>query len=301
MAQLTEKYSNKKDFKRAFKSSSGTSSGLFRRFKADEECRVRFLTEMDQWERGYYHWLRDSVGKSQFLWCSRQKDCAGCKAEDRPKTIWLANALVREDGKVQILQIPASIAKMLNRKDESLGTICDRDYKISRTGTTLEDTEYFLDWDDKKPFNASRYKPADIPNAIMTELGLTDEDSTEDDDDTDDEFADLDRSGLKEELKKLIPDFVAKKSQTDEDLLALLRETASASSDDEDEQDDEWDDEDDDIDTELKKEEKRRAASKKTSSSSKSHSLDGLNEFRKKPAPKKAAASSTKRVIRRAN
>ena len=292
MAQLTEKYNSKKEFKKAFKSSSGQSSGLFRRFKAEEECRVRFLTEMDQWERGYYHWLRDSAGKSQFLWCSRREDCAGCMAGDRPKTIWLANALVREDGKVQILQIPGSIAKMLNKKDESEGSICLRDYKISRTGTSLEDTEYFLDWDDKKPFNAARYKPANIPNAIMTELGLTDEDSSEDDDDdtdieTEDEYSDFDRAELKSELKKFIPDFVAKKSQSDEDLLALLRETVSDMSDDNDEEDDEWDDEDDDIDEELKKEEARRAAAKKKTSSSKSKNLAGLNEF-KKPAAKKA-------------
>lgn len=172
---LTEKFGSKKEFKAAFKSSSGQNSGLFRRFKDGESVRVRFLSEMEDWEKGYYHWLN-----GKFLWCSRRDDCPGCEAGDRPKQIWLANALVRDDGKVQILQIPATIAKQLYRRNENNGTIMDRDYTISRTGATLNDTEYFLDYDDKSRFSADRYKTVDIASAIMQELGLS---GTEDDED----------------------------------------------------------------------------------------------------------------------
>lgn len=178
---LTEKYGSKKEFKTAFKSSSGTSSGMFRRFKDGESCRIRFLQEMEDWEKGYTHWMKDSAGKSVFRWCSRRDDCPGCESGDSPRQIWLANGVVREDGKVQIIQVPGGIAKQLFRKYESSGTICDRDYIISRTGATLNDTEYFLDWEDRSRFNADRYQVVDIPKAIMQELGL-DADEVEDDD-----------------------------------------------------------------------------------------------------------------------
>jgi hypothetical protein len=177
LVALTEKFDSKKSFKAAFRSSGGQSSGLFRRFKDGERITLRFLAEMDEWERGYYHFIVGSDGKSQFLWCSRRDDCPGCVAGAKQSSIWLANALLREEGKVQIIQIPASVAKQLDRKDESAGTICDRDYIISREGKMLEDTKYFLDWEDRSAFNANRYKSHDIPAAIMTELGIESEDN----------------------------------------------------------------------------------------------------------------------------
>ena len=45
-----------------------------------------------------------------------------------------------------------------------------------------------------------------------------------------DPYAGMDRTALKAEIKKLDPSFVAKKSQTDDDLRALLREKAGAGS-----------------------------------------------------------------------
>src|SRR5258707_5392711 len=161
---------------------SGKDSGAFRRIKADETLKVRFLTEMDQWEKGYSHY--DNNADQKFMWCSRRDDCPRCEIGDRPSYIWLANAFDREAGKVQVVQVPVRIAKQLAYKDKANGTITDRDYDIIRTGSTLNDTTYMLSWDDAKRFNSSRYELIDIPAAIMTELGLGEDDEDEEDEQT---------------------------------------------------------------------------------------------------------------------
>jgi hypothetical protein len=174
---LTKKYGTKKEFKAAFRASAGSNSGLFRRFKDGESARFRFLEE---WEEGVYHYYNN-----KFQWCSQRKDCVPCAAGERGTSIWLAQALERETGKVQIVQVPKKIAKQLYKRTEDHGTIMDRDYSISRTGATMNDTEYFLDWGDRARFDASRYKLVDIAGAIMQELGLSPDDS--DDEEPEDE------------------------------------------------------------------------------------------------------------------
>lgn len=174
---LTEKYGSKKAVRAAMKGS--TNSGAFLRLKDGDRLKVRFLTEMGDWERAYYHWL------DSFLWCSRRPDCRGCEANDKPKRIWLANVLNREDGKVSILQVPYTVSEQLQLKDDKYDTIMDRDYEISRTGSGQYDTKYSLDWDSPRPFKAERYKTLDAAAAILTELGLDDDDDDEEEDEED--------------------------------------------------------------------------------------------------------------------
>lgn len=169
---LTEKYGSKKEVHAAMKGSA--SSGAFLRVKDGDRIKVRFLTEMGEWERAFYHYL------DSFLWCSRRPDCRGCEAEDRPKRIWLANVLNRDTGKVAILQVPFSISEQIQMKDAKYDTIMDRDYEVSRVGAGLTDTKYSLDWDSPRPFKAERYNLIDIAAAILAELGLDDGDEEED-------------------------------------------------------------------------------------------------------------------------
>jgi len=286
------------------------ANGALRRLKPDETLKVRFLEEPDDWFEAHYHWLGGN-----FLWCSQDKSCAGCKAGDRPKTIVLANAVIfnseddREQNKVVVMQMAPTLANTLLKFHEKRKTITDRDYDLTREGSGVNDTVYSADPDDPRPRKMSRFANDlhDIEAIIASEIGGGDgeedeeddeprstkkpakkssrrsdeeddeyEDEEEDEDEEEeeqDDFSDLDRAELKQAIKKLEPDFVAKKSQSDEDLRAYLWDLNYA----EDEEDEDEEDE-------------RPMKSKKSKSS-------GIDEFKKKPA---AAKPKGRAVVRRA-
>lgn len=224
---LTEKYGSRKEVHAAMR--GGKNSGNFLRLKDGNRIKVHFLTEMDQWERGFYHYYNE-----KFLWCSRRDDCPACEADNKPNRVWLANVLERETGKVSVLQVPYTISEQLADKDEKYETITDRDYEISRKGAGKNDTRYSLDWDSPRSFNAKRYKLIDIAASILIELGLNDDDDEEEED---------------EEPR------TAKKSRP-------ARSSSRRSRDDEDDEDEDTDDEEDD---EVEEEERPRKSSKKSS------------------------------------
>lgn len=303
---VTKRYGSVKRARAAMKGGSG--SGAIFRLKADETLKVRFLQEPDDWHEAYHHYI-----DQKFYWCSR-RNCEHCDGGNRPRKAALANVVIMASprdgdvGRVVVMQMPPSLADQVLKRHEKFGTILDRDYDLSREGSGLNDTKYSVDYDDRKRRDLSRWddKIHDITAIVSADLvssgGGTsgdddeeprstkkssrrsshedeDEDDYEDDEDEDseedeDEFAELDRSELKREIKKLDPDFVAKKSQSDEDLREILRDLAS--SEDSEEEDDEEEDE------------RPRGSSKKSK-------YDGLNEFKAKPAAKK----TTVRAVRR--
>lgn len=250
---LTKRFGTAKQAKAALK--GGTGSGLLRRLKADETVKVRFLQDLEDWEEGWYHWLGGN-----FQWCSRMNSCEGCKSGDRARKIVLANAVViasdndKEQGKVVVMQMAPTLAMSLVKFHEKRGTLLDRDYDLTREGSGLNDTVYSADPDDPKKRNLARFATElhDIPALISAEMGSTEdddedeeeeprstkkpgpkksssrrrdeEDDYEDDEEEDeqDDFSSLNRSELKLEIKKLDRDFVAKKSQSDDDLRAYL-------------------------------------------------------------------------------
>lgn len=65
------------------------------------------------------------------------------------------------------------------------------------------------------------------------------EDEPEEDDEPADPYGDMDRAALKAELKKRDSSFQARKSQTDDDLRALLRESDGGADEDDEEEDEE--------------------------------------------------------------
>lgn len=258
---LTKRYGSAKKARQSLKGGGG--SGVLRRIKADETVKVRFLQEPEDWEEAYYHWIGD-----KFVWCNRSRNCMGCKAGDRAKKTVLANAVELAAGKVVIMQMPPSLADQVLKRHEKYETVMDRDYDLSREGSGLSDTRYSVDYDMPKKRNLDRYDLHDIPEQILAELGddeeeedaprstkkpvkkssrRDDDDEYEDDEDEDEEeqndFSDLDRNELKREIKKLDPDFVAKKSQTDDDLRAYLWDLNYAEDSVEENDDDEEEDE----------------------------------------------------------
>lgn len=139
-------------------------------------------------------------------------------------------------------------------------------------GVTMEDTEY----NDKEQSEVAAVFPAaDLADGTPTDDDDTDDehDAPDDDEDLDidepeeeadededeaeeaDPYASMDRAELKAELKKRDPEFVAKKSQSDDDLRDLLRADSS---------DDEAEEEEDDEEEEEPAPAPKKAAAKKT-------------------------------------
>lgn len=124
-------------------------------------------------------------------------------------------------------------------------------------GVTVEDADF--DGKDQSEiggvFPASELSDGhvDDPNAEDDEDATEEEDNLEDledeepedddeaeaDDEPIDPYAELDRAALKAELKKRDSAFQARKSQTDDDLRALLREGDGAADEDDEEEEDE--------------------------------------------------------------
>lgn len=285
----------------------GSGSGAIFRLKADETLKVRFLQEPDDWHEAYHHYI-----DQKFYWCSR-RNCEHCDGGNRPRKAALANVVIMgsprdgDVGKVVVMQMPPSLADQVLKRHEKFGTVTDRDYDLSREGSGLNDTKYSVDYDDRKRRDLSRWddKLHDITAIVSADLASSggsapdddedeprstkkssrrsrdedDEDDYEDDEDEDaeedeDEFAELDRSELKREIKKIDPDFVAKKSQSDDDLRDILRDLAQDEGSDEDEEEED---------------EPPRKSSKKSK-------YDGLNEFKPKQTP---AKKTTVRAVRR--
>lgn len=137
-------------------------------------------------------------------------------------------------------------------------------------GVTMEDTEYngkeqseveavfpAADLTDGRPAEEDdTYDEHDAPDDDEDlDVDEPEEDEAEEDEaEETDPYASMDRAELKAELKKRDPDFVAKKSQSDDDLRELLR---ADSSDDEAE-------EEDDEDEEEEPPAPKKAAAKKT-------------------------------------
>lgn len=309
---VAKAYGSIKNAKSSMKKRGGGANGVIVRLKAEETLKVRFLTEPDQWFEAQFHWPK---GQKFPSWCSQEKSCANCKSGDNPRTCVLANVLDREGGKVVVMQMPGSLAQQVFKRYEKFdGTVMDRDYELSREGSSLEDTKYMVDYDAPSRFNGKRYASSlhDIEEIILADMGDSDgdddeedeeprsskkssparpksrhadedEDDEEDGEELEDEYDELDRSELKAAIKEYDPDFAAKKSQTDEDLREILRDLASDEEEDDEDEDDEEEDE--------------APAPRRSSKSSKSR-RDGLDEF-KPEKPRHPEARSSARLKRR--
>ena len=150
-----------------------------------------------------------------------------CKLQENQ--LWkLRNLLIAAGLTVPKKKIKVDPNKLLNRK----------------VGVTIEDDDY----DGKEQSSiAGVFPAAELADGAVIDDEPEDEPDEDDEeglDDLDNEetdpLAELDRAQLKAELVKLDPSFKARKSQSDDDLRDLLRESQGASGDDdEDDEDDE--------------------------------------------------------------
>lgn len=291
---VTKRYGSARAARQSLKSRGG--AGILKRLTADETLKVRFLTEPDDWEEGYYHWLG-----TEFLWCNRKKACLGCKSGDKAKKVALANVLDIAAGKVAIMQLSPSLADPILKRHEKWGTITDADCDLSREGSGMNDTRYLFDFDRPKRRNVDRFDLYDISAVVLSDMGEDDEEEDEprstkrsssvrkssrrdeEEDEYEDEEEDDDEEEDEEEEE--VPRRPVRTVARSKKKAAPARRSRHADEDDDEEPED---DEEDDIDYELRKEQERR-----TRSSVKKKS-GGLDEF--KPRTKNPAART---VVRR--
>lgn len=302
----TRRYGSARNARQSMRSRAGAD--VLKRLKDGDRFLVRFLQNPEDWHEAFYHYAPD------FTWCTNSKSCAHCQDGVKKTKIALANVLDVQENKVLIIQMASTLAdKVLEFYEEYGETVMDRDYLLTRKGAGQFDTVYNALPKDRKKKDLTRYTLLDIGKIMNAETGNADEaeedeeprstkkssgnsrrsreeeydeeeedfeDEDEDEEEEEDQYADLDRSELKAEIRKYDPDFVAKKSQSDDDLREILIELAEDGGSHPDEDDDEEEEEED---------EKPRRSSKKSRDS-------GLDEFR---PGKSRNPGKTARVVRR--
>jgi hypothetical protein len=132
------------------------------------ETRVRFLSEIPEWEEYWEHF--DETVK--FFPCTGDKNtCPGCtspvertaKASKR----YLAPVLDPKTGKVWGLKMGIDLSNRLSlRNDRNNQTITNRDYTLIRTGDGLE-TEYDVEQEEVVAIDLSVYRDAIDPQDLL--------------------------------------------------------------------------------------------------------------------------------------
>lgn len=143
---------------------------------------VRFLDEPEDFFGLYEHWLSDGP-----VACT--EDCEHCASDDpeerKRQFRYLANAYVVDDQKVVVLKLPKTLVELLmNFYKKYDGTLLDRDYDLSRTGSGQNDTRYFAAPDAPRSIKLSRFddKKFDLEEIAMS---LANPEAADDDDDED--------------------------------------------------------------------------------------------------------------------
>jgi hypothetical protein len=288
----------------------GGANGVLRRLKADETITVRFLEDPGEWVEAYYHWIgKNFIWCSQDKKCV---GCVGGVKKGKTgiaNALIVSSPESGEAGKVKAIQLPTTLADPLAARAEKLEergrSITDHDIDLWRQGSGQNDTKYGFDPDDRKKRDLSRYESSlhdilqIIDSEIETQVVPSDDDAEEEEprstkrpakksrhEDEDDEYEDedseedddpimgMDRTELKAEIRKIDPEFVFKKSQTDDVLREFLYDHQNEEEDDEEEE-----------------EEPPRRPAKKASTKPKSYR--GLDEFAK-PAAKKISVRRTR-------
>lgn len=126
---------SEEEFERSIKS---RNSQIFK-LDEDDSITVRFLHEpyrIDDDHPGWYkyreHWTEE-FGK--FPCIGAQNDCPGCEESNTGSMRWLAAAVDTTDNKQVVVMLTQKLVQQLQLRYKKHGTIMDRDYELSRTGT----------------------------------------------------------------------------------------------------------------------------------------------------------------------
>lgn len=130
---------------------------------------VRFLQEMEEWDKYREHYTLD--GK-MFPCIKTEGTCPGCTSNNekvsKSSRKYATNVFLVDTGQVLPFKIPITLAKLLeNRADRNGGTLLNRDYVVMRSGSGM-DTSYDVDTDEKYVIDvAEKLKDASDIGAIL--------------------------------------------------------------------------------------------------------------------------------------
>lgn len=159
----------------AKKSVKKSGNSLVRTIPADQSITVRYLEEPSEWF-GYYEYY-DPSQKNFFPQVEGEDLPDGATVSFR----YLANAYVVDDSAVRALKMPKSVVEQLIARYEKHGTVMDRDYELSRTGSGKNDTKYLVTPDSPSKMNTKRFELLDLEE-IMQSLASSDDEDDDDDD-----------------------------------------------------------------------------------------------------------------------
>lgn len=167
----------------------------------EDSLTVRFLEEPDKWHGYYEHWLSSGP-----IPCTTD-ECEGCDSDDeeerRKSFRYLANAYIVDDQKVWALKMPKTLVEMLMAfYTRYKGTILDRDYELSRTGSGINSTKYMAVPDERSKMNLERFdkKKFDL-HEVLSQM-VNDAESDDDDDDGDEDDVPRKKKSSKSKPKK---------------------------------------------------------------------------------------------------
>jgi hypothetical protein len=176
-------YDDAASLKKALKKGGGTTQ-FFTRLKEDESVLVRFLTEpygADGWVSFKEHYF-----DGHMVVCT-EPDCDACaspdKDERRQSKRWLANVILVDEDTVVGLAMPKTLTEAVNKAYEKYGTVTDRDFELSRSGSGL-DTTYSAWPEEKRPVKLSKYEPIDLFEMIQSQIDDSADDEEDDEEET---------------------------------------------------------------------------------------------------------------------
>jgi len=169
MSEFGRVLGSNKAFASSVKKGGGGNNQWIVRLK-DDPLVVRFMTEPEEFVE-YREVFDESLGEKGH-YRALATDESGDEYE-KVTTRYLVNALDVDDLRVIPLMLPKSVASAVSARVEKHGTITDRDYEISRTGTGLN-TEYFLTPEDKTKRDMRQY--TDDLHDLLKVLAETNED-----------------------------------------------------------------------------------------------------------------------------
>ena len=140
---------------------SGTNKGKFLYFKAGTKIRVRFLDDMDEGHKVTFH---DSFAAGINVPCQEtfDRECPYCDDDElRTRAQYAWSVWDYEAKEVKLLMAPVnqcSPVPALVSMYEAYGTLCDRDYVITKSGQQ-QSTTYSVVPMDKAKFRNEKAKP----------------------------------------------------------------------------------------------------------------------------------------------
>ena len=242
---------------------SGTNKGKFLYFKSGTKVRVRFLDDMDEGHKVRFH---DSYAAGINVPCQEEfgHECPYCDDDELRTRDQYAWSVWDYDAKeVKILMAPVnqcSPVPALVSMYEAYGTLCDRDYVITKSGQQ-QSTTFSVVPMDKAKFRNDKAKPLSEQKFLqLLDKAFPCDDNNEDDDEPkkkikkrsepkDEEWEDDEEKGYEEmsakELYKLCKsrDIDVETRKPAKYYITKLEEADEEDADDwdDEEEDDDWD------------------------------------------------------------